>query len=61
MNLLAIFSSLVPDGEKAWLPGGFSARVFFFFFTFNEDDDVRLLSKIGEQRGIKKRDSPEEE
>lgn len=33
----------------------------FFFFTFNEDDDVRLLSKIGEQRGIKKRDSPEEE
>lgn len=29
MNLLAIFSSLVPDGEKAWLPGGFSARVFY--------------------------------
>lgn len=29
MNLLAIFSSLVPDGEKAWLSGGFSARVFY--------------------------------
>lgn len=26
----------------------------FFSFTFNEDDDVRLLSKIGEQRGLKR-------
>lgn len=31
MNPLAIFPSLVPDGQKAWLSGGFSARVFFFY------------------------------
>jgi len=29
MNPLAIFTSLVPDGQKAWLSGGFSARVFY--------------------------------
>jgi len=29
MNPLVIFSSLVPDGQKAWLFGGFSARVFY--------------------------------
>lgn len=29
MNPLVIFSSLVPDGQEAWLSGGFSARVFY--------------------------------
>lgn len=29
MNPLAIFPSLVPDGQKAWLSGGFLARVFY--------------------------------
>lgn len=54
MNLLAIFSSLVPDGEKAWLPGGFSARVFFFFLRSTKMTTLGYFQKLANKGGLKR-------